>query len=395
MTEGPLSYCADVHAGGGLAGVIDQLDRYAEAVRRAVPVQRLGLGLRLSAPVAAGLAGDRAARRRLRAELNARGLEVVTLNTFDIGPYRPSWSDPARLRYTTDCAAVLADLLPDRVAYGSVTTLPLGWRTPWRPADDDAALAAFDALTGTLRTIDAVHGRPVTLALEPEPGCVLDTMHDAVRWMANRVDPTYIGLCLDTCHLAVSFVDPATAVSTVYRAGLTVLKVQASAALHVAWPRDPAAKAVLTGLLNPRGRQQVREQHGGDGTFGADDLPAALAELPGVGSWRIRQHVPLHARPAHPLRATTGVLRAAVDAVRVETGVATFPQVEVEVDPFDDDGFQIAADLAWVAAVLDDAGVGTEDTASTDDLVEDGAASLSARSLGGPMTRVGGAWVGR
>ncbi|GAA3393402.1 TIM barrel protein [Cryptosporangium minutisporangium] len=391
MGDGPLSYCADLHPATDLDDVVRQLDRYAEPIRRAVPLARLGLGLRLPPSVAAGLAGDRAGRRRLRAELDARGLEVVTLNT---GGDAPRWNDPARLRYSMDCAAVLADLLPDRLAYGTLGTVPLG-RHPWSAADDDEAHRFVEALVARLRTIDAVHGRPVTLALEPAPGYVLDTVPDAVRWLAGRVDPRYVGVCVDTCALAVSFLDPGGVVAAVYRAGLRVQKIQAAAAIQVDDPRDPAARLVLAGLAAD-GPQPVREQQPNGSTRGVDDVPNALAQLPGAGPWRVGRHLPLHARPEAPLRATTSVLRATVEGVLAATGAADFPPVEIDVCPhaagLTDAASLIAgvaADVACVAELLDELGVDTADGTSAEESVR-----LIGQSLGGPMTRVGSAWVG-
>lgn len=335
----PLSYCTNVHPAEDLAGVLAQLDRYAEPVRRLVGVDVLGLGLWLSAEVAAGLAGDPALRRRLRAELDARGLEVYTLNAFPYGGfhdevvkhsvYRPPWTDPRRLAYTRDCATVLADLLPDAAAYGSISTLPLAWRTPWDTVDDEAAAAAFGELTGVLDGMARGSGRPIRLAVEPEPGCVLDTVADAVAWLAPRVDPRYVGLCLDTCHLAVSFADPARAVAGIHAAGLSVVKVQASAALQVDEPGTEAARLALANFTEPRYLHQVRERAGAQDVLGADDIPQALVELPAQRAWRVHFHVPLHARPAAPLSATTDVLRGAIAAL--EAGAGTdLPHIEVE-----------------------------------------------------------------
>ncbi|MEK8109711.1 hypothetical protein NKG94_45240 [Micromonospora sp. M12] len=62
-------------------------------VRETLGSDLLGLGLWLAAPVAAELAADPTLRRRLRTELDARGLEVVTLNGFRTRPSRPRWSN--------------------------------------------------------------------------------------------------------------------------------------------------------------------------------------------------------------------------------------------------------------------------------------------------------------
>jgi sugar phosphate isomerase/epimerase len=368
----PLSYCTNVHPAEDLPGVLAQLDRYAEPVRRLVGVDVLGLGLWLPAVLARELASSPELRAKLRAELDARGLEVHTLNAFPYGGfhddvvkhsvYRPEWTDGARLRYTVDCAVVLGDLLPDSASYGSISTLPLAWRTPWTEADDAAGTAALTELTGVLDGMATANGRPIRLAVEPEPGCVLDTVADAVRWLAPRVDPRYVGLCLDTCHLAVSFADPASTVASIYDAGLEVVKVQASAALQVEEPGSEAARLALADFTEPRYLHQVRERSLAGAVLSADDLPEALAELPGNDVWRVHFHVPLHARPAAPLSATTDVLRTAISALR--STVDTMPHVEVETYTWSvlpetaGNGGEtalirgIAAELRWAAANL-------------------------------------------
>jgi sugar phosphate isomerase/epimerase len=333
-----IGYCTNVHPAEDLPGVLAQLDRYAEPVRRLVGVDVLGLGLWLPAVLAGELAASPELRAKLRAELDARGLEVYTLNAFPYGGfhdevvkhsvYRPEWTDRARLDYTRDCAVVLTDLLPDSANYGSISTLPLAWRTPWTESDDAAATAALAEVTGVLDGMAAASGRPIRLAVEPEPGCVLDTVADAVAWLAPRVDPRYVGLCLDTCHLAVSFADPAPTVASIYAAGLEVVKVQASAALQVEEPGGAEARAALADFTEPRYLHQVRERTGSGAVLMADDLPEALADLPGRDPWRVHFHVPLHARPAAPLSATTDVLRGALAAL--SSTVDTMPHVEVE-----------------------------------------------------------------
>ena len=80
-----LAYCTNVHQAEDLDGVLAQLARYAEPVRDRLGVDRLGLGLWLARPVATELLDDPSALPKLRAELAARGLEVVTLNGF---PYQ-------------------------------------------------------------------------------------------------------------------------------------------------------------------------------------------------------------------------------------------------------------------------------------------------------------------
>ncbi|MET0235246.1 MAG: metabolite traffic protein EboE [Kibdelosporangium sp.] len=349
-----LCYCTNVHPAEDLAGVIAQLDRYAVPVREKLGVDRLGIGLWLAADVAAGLAAaGRSVRRKLRVELEARGLGIITMNAFPYGGfhadvvkrsvYEPRWTDPRRLQYTLGCVAVLDDILSDDVAYGSISTLPLGWREPWTEADDTASLDALAELTRALRSCSNV----MKLAVEPEPGCVLDTVADTVAWLAPRVDPDHIGLCLDTCHLAVSFADPAGTVRSIAEAGLEVVKVQASSALHVAEPK--AARAELREFVEPRYLHQVRELSPDGTVLKADDLPEAFETLPGEGPWRVHFHVPLHAAPEEPLASTndviTEVLRVVPPDRTVEVETYTWNVLPERHRQDLVDG--IAAELAW------------------------------------------------
>ena len=307
-----LSYCTNVHAAEDLAGILEQLDTYAVPIRQQLGTDVLGLGLWLAAPVAAGLAADGAGRQRLRRELDARGLEVVTLNGFPYrsfqapvvkhAVYQPDWTSGRRLAYTLDLATVLTDLLPADAARGSISTLPLAWRDPW-----DAGRAAdcrhhLDELARSLSRLD----REIRVALEPEPGCVIENTAQAAELLAG-VDTTRLGVCLDLAHLACSWEEPADALRNLAVAGLPIVKVQVSAALASADPRADAA--VLGEYVEPRFLHQTRGPLG----LSTDDLDEALARADGRDQpWRVHYHVPLHAPPVPPLQTTVGVLVSAL-----------------------------------------------------------------------------------
>jgi hypothetical protein len=125
----------------------------------------------------------------------------------------------------------------------------------------------------------------------------------AADWLIPYAAQSLVGLCLDTCHLAVQFEQPAEAFSTLQRAGVEVVKSQVSAALHVPHPDDPAARELLNEFAEPKFLHQTRE-YGGPGV---DDLDM-IDQLSGHASWRVHFHVPVHAAPRPPLTSTTDVL---------------------------------------------------------------------------------------
>ncbi|NJP97971.1 metabolite traffic protein EboE, partial [Nonomuraea sp. FMUSA5-5] len=293
-----LGYCTNVHPAEDLAGVIAQFDEYAVPVRDRLGTDVLGLGLWLAAPVAEALAADQALRTRLRRELAARGLEVVTLNGFPYRSfhdpvvkrtvYRPDWTTRERLSYTFDLARILADLLPDDAARGSVSTLPLAWRAPWTPAMADQAARRLDQLAAGLAAVQSSTGRVVRVAFEPEPGCVVETTEQAITHLA-RADTGRLGICLDLAHLACAWEQPATALKALRDRGLPIVKVQLSAALESADPR------ALHEYAEPRFLHQTRNPYG----EAADDLDEAFARnLP--GPWRGPYHLPPHPPPPPP-----------------------------------------------------------------------------------------------
>ncbi|SHI69547.1 metabolite traffic protein EboE [Streptomyces sp. 3214.6] len=378
-----LAYCSNVHQAEDLDGVVDQLAAYAQPVRETLGVDLLGIGLWLAHDVVTELSARPDAVRRLRAELTARGLETVTLNAFPYGGfhrevvkkdvYLPDWTDPARLRYTVDCARVLAGLLPDDARRGSVSTLPLAWRAPWPTAARDTARRATDQLARELADLERETGRTIRVGFEPEPGCVVENTVQAARELGG-LDPERLGVCLDTCHLAVQFEEPAAALRRLADAGLPVVKVQASSALQADDPADPQARAALARFAEPRFLHQTRTAPHGV-VSGVDDLPAALAgDLDPGSAWRVHFHAPLHAEPAPPLRTTADELTTALgellggpqavcDHVEVET--YTWSVLPGHLRPHDRVSLVegLAAELAWTRDRFEELGLVREPTA--------------------------------
>ncbi|MBT2409492.1 metabolite traffic protein EboE [Streptomyces sp. ISL-12] len=373
-----LAYCTNVHPAETLDGVLAQLRDHCEPVRRRLGRDRLGIGLWLARDAAHALVTDPSALRGLRAELDRRGLEVVTLNGFPYEGfgaeevkyrvYKPDWADPERLEHTTSLARVLAGLLPDDVTEGSVSTLPLAWRTAYDDARAEKARAALVTLAERLDALQELTGRSIRVGLEPEPGCVVETTRDAIAPL-TAIGHDRIGICVDTCHLATSFEDPHTALDALTAAQVPIVKSQLSAALHAEHPRLPEVRDALAAFAEPRFLHQTRTTEPGR-LHGTDDLDQALngTALPDTSPWRAHFHVPLHAAPAAPLTSTLDVLQATLTRlvggphpltrhleVETYTWQALPPELRPRVRAQLTDG--IAAELTLARELLTDLGL--------------------------------------
>ncbi len=382
-----LGYGTNVLPAEDVDGLVDQATSMGDRIRRALAASpgaatgdRVGLGLWLPAAAAHRLAADPDGVRRIRSRLADHGVEVVTLNAFPYAAfqesvvkhsvYHPTWTDRDRLDYTLAAARVLAGLLPDDADHGSISSLPLAWRAPWSARDQHVAETHLAELAAGLAAVEARTGRRVVVGIEPEPGCVIETVEEAVDRLA-RVDREWVGVCLDLCHLAVGFDDAGRALGLLDEAGLRVVKAQPASALVIDDPADPDSRRALASYAEDRFLHQVRQERpGGAGVAGRDDLPEALGgpdPLADDSPWRVHFHVPVHADPAPPLRTGRDDLRASLAAL-LGGATARVDHLEVETytwsvlpggAPTDDDALAhgLAAELAWVHAELVDLGL--------------------------------------
>jgi sugar phosphate isomerase/epimerase len=364
-TDIHLAYCANVHRADDLDELIGQLTRHAEPVRERLGADLLGIGLCLAHDVVTELADHPENIARLRAELRLRGLETVTFNAFPYYGFNhevvkkdvflPDWADEDRLRHTLACAGVLAALLPDDAVQGSVSTLPLAWRTLWSQRRAEGARRALDRLAVGLADVHARTGRRIRVGFEPEPGCVLGNTTEAVRELRG-LDPEWLGVCLDASHLAVEFELPGPALRRLADAGLPVVKLQASCAVQADDPTDPAARSALLRLAERRYLHQTSTFCAG-AVRRVDDLPEALdGGLQDDTPWRVHFHAPLHVVPEPPLRTTAHQLTAVLgellggsealcDHVEVET--YTWPVLPKPCRDAWELNAGIAAELSW------------------------------------------------
>lgn len=355
-----VAYCTNMHPAEDLDGVIAQLNTYARSVREELGWATLGVGLWLPAPLATTLAND---ANVLKQCLDANGLEVVTLNGFPykafqedvvkLGVYRPDWTETERLEYTVNLARILHQLLPLDASEGSISTLPLGWRT----RDLSSAPGMLQSLAEQLEKLAVEHGRPVRLAIEPEPGCEVETAKHAIDVIAS-LNTEWIGMCLDTCHLAVQFENAEATVALARDREVQIVKAQISNALRVPDPNDTDW---LKDFNEPRFLHQARQLQNGI-VVGVDDLADnTRATLSGDSEWRVHYHVPLHHSDARTTQSTmTEAIHALVGGDTAHTShleLETYTWSVLPAGRREDLVQGIANEFRWVAQQLHEAGL--------------------------------------
>ena len=316
-TSATIGYCTNVHAGVDLASICNNLEQFAIPARDASGSEELGVGLWIPAQAAGEL---RDGVDRFSQFLSERRLRAFTINGFPYdnfhqpivkrGVYSPEWWQPERLDYTLRLAEILTQLLPEHETTGSISTLPIAW------ADEKAdhknlaqAGANMRQLAAKLETIEKTTGKRIVVALEPEPGCVLDTTQDVVDWFEKELPDDehrrYLGVCHDICHSAVMMESQQQVLSHFVEAGVMIGKVQVSNAIIADWlsmsaGRQREAIAQLSEFAEDRYLHQTGRLKA-DGTFElSEDLPnllrsAGMEEQPACGDqrWIVHFHVPI------------------------------------------------------------------------------------------------------
>lgn len=349
-----LAYCSNVHPAETLAGIESELDRVAVKVRNAVARRsRLGVGLWLPHSVVDELLAAPERFDAFAAFLVERKLEVFTLNAFPFGGFhqkrvkdavfQPSWAEPSRLAYTRRCAEILARFLPEG-GYGSISTVPVG--LPAVGFDRVAAVENLRACGRTFAELEQRTSRRIVLALEPEPGALLETVTDAIAFLDGEVflgadDPLrrHLGVCLDACHEAVMFEDACASLEKLADAGIVLGKLQLSSALEVREPRvQKAALERLRSFDEGRYFHQVAYLRGDGSRAVFSDLPEFFAgiessdDLDGVERLRVHFHAPIFAEPAGALTTTRSELARLVRRARE---LESTPHFEIETYTFD------------------------------------------------------------
>lgn len=383
----PVSYCANVHPGKTFDEAFANLKRYAAPLR-----EKRGQSLAVGLWLGAYAIGETKSREELKDELKdwlqSNDIVTYTMNAFPFGNfhaesvkeevYKPDWTDSLRVGYTQLVARVLADLLPDGVE-GSISTVPLAFATH-HPLDKDTSIYRPN-LVSIARFLEHIHqttGKMIRLAIEPEPGCVLETTEQAIGFFKSLWKATdgtkdekavreHLGLCYDVCHQAVEYESIADSMQLLDENEIRIVKLHLSCAIELSDPSDDEARNELSRFAEPRYLHQTFAEHPSGRLLKLLDLSRDHALSPSAEwrdskSWRIHFHVPVHKHSIGRLKTTRPQLE---EAIAFLSKLSHQPHLEVEtytwnVLPTDDAhpvAFDLveglAAELASIDALLD------------------------------------------
>ncbi|HEY2341813.1 MAG TPA: metabolite traffic protein EboE [Chthoniobacteraceae bacterium] len=360
-----LTYCQNIHPGETWTENFDAIKQHAVQVKQRVcPDQWFGLGLRLSAQAAADLSVPEQRAEALDF-FASNHLYPFTINGFPYGRfhkdrvkehvYAPDWRTPERRDYTIQLADILAGMLPEGIE-GSISTVPCSFK-PWITTDSEKIVMAQN-LAACVAYLDALRddtGRTINLGLEPEPDCFLETTEETVAYFKDyllvagveevvrilgcdkakgeELVRRHLGVCFDTCHVAMQFENLHESLLAYRRAGIAISKIQISAALRTM--SNETARDALAAFTEPVYLHQVKGLSRAGARFAWYDLPEAIQEspdFPDIEELRIHFHVPLFFPGTSVINTTANALTP--DFMH-ELRNGACPHLEIETYTFD------------------------------------------------------------
>jgi sugar phosphate isomerase/epimerase len=365
---GHLTYSTLVHPGDTWVDMWDSLNRYVPQVKaRVSPNQSFGVSLRLSASSAKTLTGDPQQRERLKDFLKQHDMYLYTVNAFPYGPfknqivkkevYEPDWRSDERAIYTMQVADILAECGGANVN-PSIQSPPLGFKP--RVTGPDVVHAytrQVIRVVAHLVQLNQRTGRTVTLCLEPEPYCFLETTEEAVDYFNNHLYAdeavrmlvtqtglsksqaekalrNHLGMVYDICHQAVEYEDIGASLQKLADNGIPVFKLQEAAALRVPNVTQETVDAMRPFADTVYLTQTVEKKDGKLTRFlNLEDAFEAWEKDPGPREWRTHVHVPVFLDQIGEHFKTTRF--AIEDALKFHKKNKLSPQLEIETYTWD------------------------------------------------------------
>ena len=359
---GHLTYSTLVHQTDDWDQLWKSVNTYLPAVKaRVAPQQRFGVCLRTSAPSAAALSADASKRAALAQFFADQDLYLYTANAFVYGVfkkqvikeevYEPDWQTPERREYTKQVASLLAELAPEGVN-PSIQSAPLGFK-PKVTGDhvvDEYTSNVVDVVAH-LVDLKKQTGKTVTLGLEPEPRCYLETTDETITYFthylfsgktaqqlakktglneadAHQAMRDYTGVVFDIGHQSVGYEDIPVSLQKLVDAGVQIVKLQEAASMHMPTVTQKTVDALQTFAKTIYLSQTCQKKDGTTTWFlNLEDAFEAFQKDPGPREWRTHFHVPVFLDDLGAFGTTRFALEQAL-AVHKKTPLSTHLEIE-------------------------------------------------------------------
>jgi hypothetical protein len=364
---GHLTYSTLVHPADTWEQLWTSLTTYVPKVKaRVSPNDPFGVCIRLAAPSAELLASNSAERTKLKRFLADQDMYVYTANAFPYGAfkgtvvkeqvYEPDWRTEERTQYTINVADILADLAPDGVS-PSIQSAPLGFKPRVTGPDVIASYTEHVLrVAAHLVALELRTGRVVTLGLEPEPQCFLETTDEAIDYFTNHLYTgtaasrlaklaaipiseahgalrRHLGVVFDIGHQAVGYENITASLQKLVDAGIPIFKLQEAAAMHIPKVTDETIDALSRFAKTVYLSQTVEKRNGHLTRFlNLEDAFASWKANPGPREWRVHFHVPIFLDDLGSFGTTRFALE---EALRFHKASPLSRQLEIETYTWD------------------------------------------------------------
>ena len=359
---GHLTYSTLVHHTDDWDQLWKSVNTYLPAVKlRVAPDQPFGVCLRTSAPSAAALSADPSKRAALKQFFADQDLYLYTANAFVYGVfkkqvikedvYEPDWQTPERREYTKQVASLLAELAPEGVN-PSIQSAPLGFKPKVTGAHvvDEYTSNVIDVVAH-LVDLTKTTGKTVTLGLEPEPRCYLETTDETIAYFTNylfsgktaqhlakktglneadahQAMRDYTGVVFDIGHQSVGYEDIPASLQKLVDAGVHIVKLQEAASMHMPNVTQKTVDALQSFAKTIYLSQTCQKKDGKTTWFlNLEDAFEAFQKDPGPRDWRTHFHVPVFLDDLGAFGTTRFALEQAL-AVHKQTPLSTHLEIE-------------------------------------------------------------------
>jgi hypothetical protein len=325
---GHLTYSTLVHPADDWDQLWKSVNTYLPQVKaRMAPDQKFGVCLRTSAPSAALLSAEPSKRADLKQFFADNDLYLYTANAFVYGVfkkqvikeevYEPDWRTEERTQYTMQVASLLADLAPEGIE-PSIQSAPLGFKP--RVTGDDVVQAYTNNVIRVVAHLVKLHqdtGKVVTLGLEPEPRCFLETTDETIEYFTktlfsgesakrlanatglNEADAAvamrkHMGVVFDIGHQAVGYEDIPASLQKLVDNGVRIVKLQEAASMFMPGVTQKTVDALQAFAKTIYLSQTCQKKDGKTTWFmNLEDAFEDWYKNPGPRDWRTHFHVPV------------------------------------------------------------------------------------------------------